>query len=122
MYEYRSISETCRELNTDKNRGLSGEEASYRLNRDGENVLASPGKKTVVESFLEQLCDPLIYVLLAAAAVSFLLRETADALIILTVVGMNAVVGMLQEGKAQKALEALKKLTSPKACVIRDGT
>ena len=69
----------------------------------------------------EQLNEPLIYVLLVAAAASLFLHEVSDTLIILVVVAMNAVVGVIQEGKAQKALEALKKLQSPHALVLRDG-
>ena len=69
-------------------------------------------KKTKIQLFLEQLKDPLIYILLIAAVVSVFLGELSDAVIIGTVVVVNALVGMLQEGKARKALEALKKLTS----------
>ena len=65
--------------------------------------------------------DPLICVLLVAAFVSFLLHEISDAVIIGVVVLVNAVVGVIQEGKAQKALESLKKLTSPRAVVRRDS-
>ena len=78
-------------------------------------------KKTKIQLFLEQLKDPLIYILLIAAVVSILLGEVSDALIIGTVVLVNALVGMLQEGKARKALEALRKLTTPRTIVIRDG-
>ena len=101
--------------------GLTDEEAARRLSEDGRNELQSPRSKTPVETFLAQLNDPLIYVLLGAAVVSFFLREIADAVIICVVVFLNAFVGMVQEGKARKALEALKKLTSPRAIVIRDG-
>lgn len=65
--------------------------------------------------------DPLIYVLLVAVIISLLLHEISDAMIILVVVTVNAVVGVIQEGKAQKALEALKGLTIPKAIVKREG-
>ncbi len=121
MYEQKAIDEVYRELKTDKKRGLSIREAEVRRKKYGNNEIREARQKTVFETFMEQLCDPLIYVLLAASAVSFLLHEASDAIIILVVVLINAIVGMIQEGKAQKALESLKKLTSPKAFVIRDG-
>ena len=121
MYEQKTIEEACRQLNSDKKRGLSKGEAEARRQKYGRNELKEAKQKTVFETFLEQLNDPLIYVLLAAAAVSFLLHEASDAIIILVVVLVNAIVGMIQEGKAKRALESLKKLTSPKAYVIRNG-
>ncbi|MDO5424839.1 MAG: cation-translocating P-type ATPase [Eubacteriales bacterium] len=87
----------------------------------GRNVLEEKKPKTFLQSFLEQINDPLIYILLAAAAISILLKEYSDAAIIFTVILVNAVIGVIQEGKAQKALDALKTLTSPKAFVRRDG-
>lgn len=121
MFETRSVRETCRRLETDAQYGLTQAEAERRLSEDGPNELKESKKRTAVQAFLEQLNDPLIYVLIAAAAISFLLREYSDAAIILAVVCLNAAVGVLQEGKAQKALDSLKKLTRPRAFVIRDG-
>ena len=121
MFESKSIREVCALLGTDIDKGLSVKEAKERLESNGRNELKEPRKKTAVESFLEQLNDPLIYVLLASAVISLLLHEVSDAVIIAVVVFMNAFVGMLQEGKAQRALDSLKKLTSPRAYVIRDG-
>ncbi len=121
MFEQRSVSETISQLKTDGQRGLTIAEAGRRLKQDGKNEMKEARKKTVVESFLEQLNDPLIYVLIVAAAVSLLLKEVSDAVIIGVVVVLNAAVGMMQEGKARRALESLKKLTSPKAMVIREG-
>ena len=121
MFEQWDIRETAEELESDLHRGLKMEEAAQRLRRDGRNEMRAPRKRTVIEQFLEQLNDPLIYVLIVAAAVSVLLKEVSDAVIIGVVVALNAAVGMLQEGKARKALESLKKLTSPRAFVIREG-
>ena len=121
MFEQLSVQQTSEELKTDARKGLSHGEAAVRLKEDGPNAMREPRKKTVIESFLEQLNDPLIYVLIVAAVVSILLEEVSDAAIIGVVVVLNAAVGVIQEGKARKALESLKKLTSPKALVIREG-
>lgn len=101
MFENRGIGETAEELKSDIHRGLGLREARERLQREGLNEMRAPRKKTPIESFLEQLNDPLIYVLIVAAVVSVLLGEVSDAVIIGVVVVMNAVVGMLQEGKAR---------------------
>lgn len=122
MFEEKSMREILDALHTDTEKGLTEEEAAKRFQEDGPNVLKEGKKKTAMESFLEQLNDPLICVLLVAALVSFLLKEVSDAAIIAVVIIVNATVGVIQEGKAQKALEALKKLTSPKAVVRRGGT
>jgi len=90
-------------------------------NQRGNNVLEEAKQKTLLESFMEQLNDPLIFILFVAAAISMLLREFTDAAIIVTVIAVNAIVGVVQEGKAQKALESLKQLTSPHALVERNG-
>ena len=121
MFEQYSIEQTAEELRTDIRKGLSAAEAAGRLKREGRNEMKAARQKTPIESFLEQLNDPLIYVLIVAAVVSILLGEVSDAVIIGVVVALNAVVGMLQEGKARRALESLKKLASPKAMVIREG-
>ena len=121
MFEQLDIQEAIERVRSDGELGLSLREAGERLRRDGRNEMRAQRKKTVIESFLEQLNDPLIYVLIVAAAVSMLLGEGSDAAIIAVVVVLNAAVGMLQEGKAKKALDSLKKLTSPKALVIREG-
>lgn len=87
----------------------------------GNNILEEAKQKTPLQSFLEQLNDPLIFILFIAAAISMLLREFADTVIILAVIMLNAVIGVIQEGKARRALEALKKLSSPHALIKRDG-
>ena len=87
----------------------------------GQNILLDVHRKTSLETFLEQLNDPLIFVLFVAAAISILLGEASDAAIILTVILVNAFVGVVQEGKAQKALDALKQMTSPTALIRENG-
>lgn len=121
MFEGLSIKECSQRLQSDTRQGITEKEAVLRLARNGKNEMKAARKKTLPESFLEQLNDPLIYVLIAAAAVSVLLGEVNDAVIIGVVVCINGAVGVIQEGKAQKALDSLKKLTSPHAVVIRDG-
>jgi len=121
VFEKCSVQETCLKLKSNEQQGLTEGEALRRLQANGRNEMKSARKKTALESFFEQLNDPLIYVLMAAAGVSVFLKEYSDAVIIGVVILVNAFVGMLQEGKARKALEALKKLTSPRAVVIRDG-
>ena len=96
-------------------------EAAKRLRLEGRNELPESGRKNPLSAFFGQLQDPLIYVLLAASAISLMLDDVSDTVIILFVVVMNALAGLIQEGKAQKALDSLKKLTSPRAVVIRDG-
>lgn len=121
MFEKQNIQETIIKLKTDAVKGLTDGEAFRRLQQNGRNEMRAAKKKTKLQLFMEQLKDPLIYILLIAAVVSVALGEANDAAIIGTVVFVNAMVGMLQEGKARKALEALKKLTSPRTIVIRDG-
>lgn len=121
MFEKQNIQETVSKLNSDTVKGLTEGEAFRRLQQNGRNEMKAARKKTKLQLFQEQLKDPLIYILLIAAVVSILLGEVSDAVIIGTVVLVNALVGMLQEGKARKALEALRKLTSPRTIVIRDG-
>lgn len=86
----------------------------------GKNVLEEEHRESVVENFLTQLNDPLIFILFVAAAISLLLKEFGDMTIILAVVFVNAIIGVIQEGKAKRALEALKEMTSPHA-LIREG-
>ena len=121
MYEDQTIRQTAAHLKTDIKNGLTEEEARERLKKNGPNVLADDSRKSVLTMVFEQLNEPLIYVLLVAAAASLFLKEVSDALIIIIVVAMNAVIGVIQEGKAQKALEALKRLASPHALVLRGG-
>jgi Ca2+-transporting ATPase len=122
MSEYFTIKETEASFGTDRRKGLTEEEAAERLAQNGRNELKAPREKTLPEAFLEQLNDPLIYVLIAAAVISVILGSVSDAVIIGVVVCMNAAVGLIQEGRARKALDALKQLTSPRTIVLRGGT
>ena len=121
VFENKTVAQTEQELHTHAAEGLSAEEARARLEKNGPNALVEKKGKTRLQMFLAQLNEPMIYILFAAAAISLLLKEVSDAIIVLVVVLLNAIVGMVQEGKAQQALEALKKLSSPTAMVKRDG-
>ena len=96
------------------------EEKHWSKRERGKNVLEEEKKESRLEDFLAQLNDPLIFILFFAAGVSLLLREYGDMAIILAVVLVNAVIGVVQEGRAKKALAALKEMTSPHAR-IREG-
>jgi magnesium-transporting ATPase (P-type) len=101
--------------------GLSKPEVARRLQAYGPNRLAPPVRRTTLQRLLIQFHNILIYVLLVSAALAALLGHGIDAAVILGVVIVNAVVGFIQEGKAEKALEAIRRMIAPKASVLRDG-
>lgn len=121
MFTQKDIRETCEALGVQTQTGLSAQEAASRLAKNGPNELKEKKGKTKLQMFLAQLNDPMIYILFGAAVISCVLKEFSDTIIILLVVLLNAVIGMTQEAKAEQALEALKKLSSPFALVRRDG-
>lgn len=102
-------------------RGLTLKEAKERLGEYGLNVLPERPPPSSFAIFLSQFKNPLVYVLFAAAIVTFFLRDYSDMVIILLVVFVNSILGFVQEQKANRALEALKAMVHPKADVIRDG-
>ena len=108
--------------------GLTGEQVQTKREKFGENKLREKKKKTNFQRFLDQFKDVMILILLAAAAISFVIacaegnpKEFFEPLLILLIVIMNAVMGVMQESKAEKALDALKSLSAPHARVIRGG-
>ena len=105
--------------------GLTSAQAKERLEKYGPNALQAGEKTTVLQKFINQFKDFMIIVLLAAAVISFFAHEGApdptDAIVILAVVILNAIVGVIQESKAEEAIEALQKMASPVATVLRDG-
>ncbi|MET1249941.1 calcium-translocating P-type ATPase, PMCA-type [Sporolactobacillus sp. STCC-11] len=109
------------ELASDPKQGLSNAEVQSRLEKYGENKLKGKPKKSLVALFFSQLRDMLIYVLLGAAVITLLIGEYTDSVIILLVVILNAIIGVFQEFKAEKAIEALQKMTTPRALVRRNG-
>lgn len=121
MWYNKSSNETVDELNSNLLNGLSSKEASHRLDKYGKNKLLTKKKKSILQLFLAQINDAMIYILLGAAIISGFLGEITDSLIILLIIIINAVIGVVQESKAEKALESLKEMSSPKALVKRNG-
>jgi magnesium-transporting ATPase (P-type) len=101
--------------------GLAAVEAAQRRERHGRNVLPAAVGKTTLRRLTEQFDNVLIYVLLGSAAVTAALGHLIDTGVILAVVIVNAVIGFIQEGKAEAALDAIRSMISPKASVLRDG-
>ncbi|HIS98062.1 MAG TPA: cation-translocating P-type ATPase [Candidatus Scatomorpha pullistercoris] len=107
-------------------KGLSSEEAAKRLERDGRNELAAAKKPSLIKQFFKQMADPMIIILLVAAAISAVTsvyqnESPADVIIILFVVIVNAVLGVYQENKAEKAIEALQAMSAATSRVLRGG-
>ena len=121
MYENRTVSETVRGLQTDAEKGLRESVVAERRAKYGLNRLRDQEKKSLAKRIVEQLNDPLILILVVAMAISMMLYEFGDAIIIVVVVALNAAVGIIQEGKAGKAVEALKQISEPRALALRDG-
>jgi Ca2+-transporting ATPase len=120
-----SVQQLLEQLQADPDKGLSGAEAARRLSHYGPNQLQAVRKKSLWQRFGEQFKDLMIIILIAAALISFMVAfyEGADyfePILILLIVAINAVMGVVQEGKAEQALEALQEISSPQARVIRD--
>lgn len=124
----QKVNELLSELNTDKQNGLSSAEVLVRKGKYGANKLREKKKKTTMQRFLDQFKDAMILILIAAAIISFVVvcveqnwGELFEPALIVLIVILNAVMGVYQEGKAEKALDALKNMSAPHARVIRDG-
>ena len=115
--------ELLKKLNVDPSLGLSKDQVEKYQSEFGFNELASKKKESIIIKFLKQFKDILIIILILAAVVSLIINpdDLIESLIIFLVVIINAVLGVYQESKAEKSLEALKKLSSPQAKVLRDG-
>jgi len=116
-----SIESTASQLSVDLNKGLASEEAEKRLEQHGRNELQEKEKESLLAKIINQLKDFLVLILIGASIVSAFVGEVTDSIVIIAIVIINAILGIVQEGKAEKALEALKKMSSPTARVIRDG-
>lgn len=125
MQLYKQTAEEVLKALSSNTRGLSTEEAEWRQKEHGPNKLAAPKGKSLIARFFDQLKDPMIIILLVAALISGILAVVqndsfADVIIILSVVLINAVLGVYQESKAEKAIEALQKMAASTVKVMRD--
>ncbi|MDO5732857.1 MAG: cation-translocating P-type ATPase [Eubacteriales bacterium] len=114
-------SELLKELGTNAESGLSEAEAKRRLETHGPNSIAAEAKTPAYEKLLAQFKDFTVLILIAAAIISAFTGDRIEAILILAIVIVNAILGVLQEGKAERAVEALQKMASPSARVIRGG-
>ncbi|MED4351977.1 cation-translocating P-type ATPase [Schinkia azotoformans] len=109
------------DLETNTETGLTNVEAKKRLDQVGANEFSEHKKESIFTLFFRQINSLLIYILIGAALISAFVGEYSDAIIIVLVILLNTIIGVIQESKAEKALEELKKMTTPKAIVKRDG-
>jgi cation-transporting ATPase F len=116
-----SIEKVAENLQTDLQKGLSVEEVTDRLQRFGGNRISTKKQKSSLVRFLLQFHQPLVYILLGATLVTFVMKEYTDALVIFVVLLLNSIIGYIQETKALKAIDALSKSMSTSATVIRNG-
>lgn len=126
-YHSEDVRRVIRDLKTSINDGLDLKTAEKRLKEEGENALESEKRTSLIIKFFDQFKDFMVIVLIAAAAISALAeiysggREFVDSIVIGVIVVFNAIIGTVQECRADNALEALKKMTVPKTRVVRDG-
>ena len=117
----KGIQSVSEELSVDVTKGLSKDEVAKRLDKYGHNELKEKEKEPLWVKIVKQLKDFLVIILIIASIVSGLVGEVSDAIVIIAIVIVNAVLGVVQEGKAEKAMDALKKMSAPNARVYRDG-
>ena len=127
MWQTFNLSEVARKLRTNNDRGLTKEEAENRHNKHGPNKLDEQKKESLFIRFIKQFKDFMIIILLIAAVISAIVsymqgeNDYIDSIIIVAIVVFNAIMGLVQEAKAEKSLEALKDMSAPVAKVRRDG-
>ncbi len=127
MWETLRKEEVLRKLKTDLKHGLSQEEVKKRQAKDGKNKLRDKPKESLMMRFIKQFNDFMIIILIIASIVSVVVsnlqgeNDYMDAIIIIAIVVLNAIMGVIQEAKAEKSIEALQSMTPPKAKVIREG-
>ena len=126
LKEYlKSVDDVLKDVNSTEN-GISSKEAEKRLEQNGKNKLKEPKKDGIVKKFIKSLIDPMIIMLLAAAGISAFTavlkgESFTDVFIILFVVIVNTILGMVQESKAEHAIDSLMEMTKSSSKVIRDG-
>ena len=116
----KKLEEVYKIVNTSE-KGLGDTEAAKRLKENGRNELRSKPPKTLLQMLKEQLLDPMVCILIVAAIISAVLQEWTEASVIFSIVVLNAVIGIVQEKKAQSSLEALRNMSAPTARVLRQG-
>ena len=127
MWYNDSVENILTSLDTNEKTGISDIEAQNRREYNGKNELQEKEKDSFIKRFLEQFKDYMVIILLIAAAISFVASlisgdaDYFDSIIILSIVMLNAAIGVFQESRAQKALDALKKMSAPTVCVMRDS-
>lgn len=127
MWYTMNIKDVERKLGTSKSVGLTEEEAQRRLNQYGKNKLEQGKKTSIFVKFIKQFNDFMIIILIASAIISAVLayvehsNDYIDSIIIIAIVILNAIMGVIQESKAEKSIEALQKLANPQAKVVRSG-
>ena len=116
-----SLNEIIKKHETDAKRGLSTSEAAARLEKYGPNAIESSNKKSLAKKIIEQIVDPMVILLIIAAIVSAFTGDVVECVIIIAIVVINAIMSIIQEGKAEDSVAALQKMSSPEATVVRDG-
>lgn len=113
--------EIVKKLDSDSARGLSKDLAAKRLEENGPNKIESKKKKSLGKKIAEQIIDPMVILLIVASIVSAFTGDKVECAIIIAIVIINAIMSIIQEGRAEDSVEALQKMSSPEASVIRDG-
>ncbi len=121
MWHSKTKEQVIDELQVAPSVGLSEQQVAARLEKYGKNKITGSKKKSLVAMFFAQMQDALIYVLLAATVITFIIGEYTDSIIIIVVVLINAIIGVAQEYKAEQAIEALQKMSNPQTMVRRAG-
>lgn len=121
LWHNKEATEAVSALQTDAGKGLSATEAASRLEQHGPNELPEAQHKSLWKVFAAQFASPLIYILFVASVISFAMGHASDAVVILAVVLVNAIIGTIQEGRAEHSMTALRKLSALKVRVMRDG-
>ena len=116
-----SLNEVIKKHETDAKRGLTSSDAKARLEKYGPNAIESSNKKSLLSKIIEQIVDPMVILLIIAAIVSAFTGDVVECVIIIAIVVINAIMSIIQEGKAEDSVAALQKMSSPEATVIRDG-
>ena len=116
----KTIEQTLEKTNSNAN-GISEKKAEQRLLLNGKNEIPKGKKKSVIEIFFEQFKSPIILILIVAAIFSIIIKSYADAIFILIVIGINAIIGTTQEWNSKRSAEKLQDMIKMKTRVIRDG-